>query len=57
MLSLNKKLNELGDKITDETLRLNEEIEKTDKEIDDVVYKIYNITAKEQKIIENSLRS
>lgn len=56
MLSLNKRLNELGDKKTDERARIEEEIKKTDAEIDEIVYKIYGITEKEKKIIEDSLK-
>ena len=56
MLSLNKRLNELGDKQTDERARLEEEIKKTDKEIDELVYKLYGITEKEKNIIEDSLK-
>lgn len=55
MLSLNKRLNEIGDKKTDERARIEEEIKKTDKEIDELVYKIYEITDKEKKIIEEGL--
>lgn len=55
MLSLNKRLNELGDKKTDAWARLKEEKEKTDKEIDELVYKIYDITEAKKKIIEESL--
>ncbi len=56
MLSLNKRLNELGDKKTDKVTKLKEEISKTDAEIDELVYKIYGITDKEKKIIEESLK-
>ncbi|MDI6738501.1 MAG: N-6 DNA methylase [Nanoarchaeota archaeon] len=56
MLSLNKLLNELGDKKTDERTRIEEEIKKTDAEIDELVYKIYGITDKEKKIIEDNLK-
>ena len=53
MLSLNKRLNEFGDKKTDERARIEEEIKKTDKEIDELVYKLYDITEEEKKIIED----
>jgi len=56
MLSLNKKLNELGDKNTSETAKLKEEIKKTDDEINEEVYKFYSITDKEKEIIEESLK-
>jgi len=56
MLSLNKRLNEIGDKKTDERQRIEEEIKKTDAEIDELVYKLYGITESEKKIIEESLK-
>ena len=56
LLSLNKRLNEIKDKQTDEKTRLEKEIQKTDEEIDQEVYKIYGITKEEQKIIEESLK-
>ncbi len=56
MLSLNKRLNEIGDKKTDERQRIEEEINKTDAEIDELVYSLYGITESEKKIIEESLR-
>ncbi len=56
MLSLNKRLNEIKDKQTDERIRLEKEIQKVDDEIDQEVYKIYGITKEEQKIIEESLK-
>jgi len=51
MLSLNKQL---GDKKTDERTRLEEEIKKTDSEIDELVYRIYGITESEKKVIETA---
>ncbi|MFH2004222.1 MAG: hypothetical protein ABIK27_05730 [Bacteroidota bacterium] len=56
MLSLNKRLNELGDKKTDERSRIEKEIKKTDAEVDELVYQIYGITEEEKKIIEESLK-
>ena len=56
MLSLNRRLNELGDKHTVERERIEEEIKKTDAEIDEVVYELYGITEEEKKIIEESLK-
>ncbi len=55
MLELNQRLNQLGDKITDERGRIEEEIRKTDARIDDLVFQIYEITDQERKIIEESL--
>jgi len=56
MLSLHKRLNELGDKHTDERAKIEEEIKKTDAEIDELVYRLYGITEEEKKIIEESLK-
>ncbi|MBS3096626.1 N-6 DNA methylase [Candidatus Woesearchaeota archaeon] len=56
MLSLNKKLQEIGDKNTLEKQKIQEEIRKTDSEIDELVYQLYGITEEERKIIEDSLR-
>jgi len=56
MLYLNKRLNEIGDKKTDERAGIEEEIKHTDNEIDELVYKIYGITDEEKKIIEESLK-
>ena len=56
MLSLNKQLQEIGDKKTAQTAKLDEEIRKTDKEIDELVYKLYNVTEAEKKIIEESVK-
>jgi hypothetical protein len=56
MLSLNKRLNEIGEKKTDERARIEEETKHTDNEIDELVYKIYGITEAEKKIIEESLK-
>lgn len=56
MLSLNKRLNEIGEKKTEERARIEDEIKRTDKEIDELVYKLYGITNDERKIIEESLQ-
>jgi type II restriction/modification system DNA methylase subunit YeeA len=56
MLSLNKRIVEIGDKATDERTKLEEEINKTDSEIGELVYKIYGLNEEEKKIIENSLK-
>ena len=56
IITLNKRLIMLMDKKTDEKARIEEEIQKTDKEIDELVYKIYGITDEENKIIEESLK-
>jgi len=56
MLLLNKRLNEIGEKRTDQRQRIEEEIKKTDAEIDELIYKLYGITESEKKIIEESLK-
>jgi len=42
---------------TNETQRLKTEIEKTDAEIDRLVYELYGLTGEEIKIIEESLKN
>jgi type I restriction-modification system DNA methylase subunit len=54
MLQLNETLLTIGDKLTDERTRIENEIAKTDSEIDELVYRIYGITESEKKIIESS---
>jgi len=54
ILSLNKCLNEIGDKKTSESSKLEEEIKRTDNEIDQIVYNLYGLTKKEITIIEES---
>lgn len=51
-LERHRTLQSFGDKKTSETAKLELEIKETDKEINDLVYKIYNITNEEIKIIE-----
>jgi type II restriction/modification system DNA methylase subunit YeeA len=55
MLSLNNRINEIGDKRTDERTRIEMEIKKNDAEIDELIYQLYDITEDEKKIIEESL--
>ncbi|MBS3111147.1 N-6 DNA methylase [Candidatus Woesearchaeota archaeon] len=51
MLSLNKKLGE--EKLAQlEKQKLEQEVKKTDSEIDNLVYSLYNITEEERRIIE-----
>ena len=56
ILTFSKRLNEIGDKRTDERAKIEEEIKKTDAEIDALVYEIYGITDAEKKIIEDNLK-
>ena len=55
MLSLNKKLHEQN-LTSHEKQKIEEEIKRTDSEIDELVYKLYGITEEEKKIIEESLK-
>ena len=55
MLCLNERINELGDKLTDERASIEDEIKKTDAKIDELVYDIYRITESEKKIIEDKV--
>ena len=55
MLSLNKKLQEKNLSAL-EKQKIEQEIQKTDKEIDELVYQLYGITEEEKKIIEESLK-
>lgn len=55
MISYNSQLIESQEK-TNKTIVLEEEIEKTDREINDFVYNIYGITGEEKKRIEESLK-
>jgi type I restriction-modification system DNA methylase subunit len=55
-LEKSKHLAEFGNKKTSESARLEEEIRRTDAEIDELVYKIYGITEEEKKIIKECLK-
>jgi len=52
MLSLKEQLNKFKDKKTSDTARIDEELKKTDAEIDTLVYEIYGLTKEEIQIIE-----
>jgi len=56
MLSLNKQLQEIGEKDKYKKQKIEENIKNTDEEINQEVYKLYGITSEEQKIIEESLK-
>lgn len=49
MLDLNKKLQTTKGS---EQVQIQRQIEKTDREIDELVYKLYGITEEEKKVIE-----
>ena len=54
ILFLNKRLYEIGNKVTSEIKDLNDKINNLNEEINEEVYKLYEITDKEKEIIENS---
>ena len=55
MLSLNKQLQE--EKLSQfEKEKIQQEIKKTDNEIDELVYQLYGITEEEKNIIEESVK-
>ena len=56
IIKLNKQLNQLNNKKTDESDRIIDEISKMDSQIDMLVYKIYGLTEEEKKVIEESLK-
>ncbi len=55
MIALKHQSVKLGDQQTNARRELEEEIKKTDAQIDERVYKIYGITEEERKTIEESL--
>jgi type I restriction-modification system DNA methylase subunit len=56
MIYLNKRSNEIGDKKTSESAKIEEEIRNTDNQIDELVYKLYGLTKEEITIVEKSLK-
>ena len=56
ILSLNIRLDSIGDKKTSESKKIEDEISNTDNKIDQEIYKLYKITDKEKEIIENTIR-
>jgi hypothetical protein len=56
MLSLNKILREVTSKRTDKRTEIEEEIARTDNQIDKIVYTLYGIDETEQKIIEQDCK-
>ena len=55
ILSLNNRLNEIGDKKTDKRAQIEDEIKKADNEIDQLVYKLYGLTKEEIAIVEKNI--
>lgn len=56
ILFFKKRLNKIGDKKTSESAKLEEEIKNIDKQIDEIVYKLYGLTKEEIAIVEESLK-
>ncbi|MBU2640034.1 MAG: N-6 DNA methylase [Nanoarchaeota archaeon] len=56
ILDLNKRLIELKDKTTSEKKELLERLEVLDKEIDDLVYEVYNIAEEDKEIIRENIK-
>ncbi len=54
MLLLNKLIVEGNGKHTDKLNRYEGEVKETDKQIDELIYKIYGITEEEKRVIEES---
>ena len=54
MTDLNKKLTNFKNTDSNKKFEIEEAIKRTDREIDDVVYRIYGITDSEKKIIESA---
>jgi type I restriction-modification system DNA methylase subunit len=52
ILSLKQKLGSFGNKSTTESARVVDEITRVDKELDDLIYKIYGITREDRKLIQ-----
>ncbi|AFD01037.1 putative type IV restriction endonuclease [Methanocella conradii HZ254] len=56
MLQLNERLINLKGKQTDERIRIEKEIEETDKRIDEIVYDLYGLNEEERQIVEESIK-
>ncbi len=56
MLSINEKIVEMGDKRTDDKIKLEEQKNKINDKIDELVYTIYDISKDEKEIIEKSTK-
>ena len=57
MLFLNKRIDEIGDKKTDEKNRIEERIKQNGSQVDELVYKIFGLTEAEKEIVEKSYPS
>lgn len=56
ILLFNKRLIEIGDKVTAEKKEISDRLMILDKEIDELIYKIYNIKENDKETIKNSLK-
>lgn len=56
ILSLNENLSQLSNQHSNKAQMLRAEIEKKDKEIDDLIYGIYGLTDEEMRIIDKSFK-
>jgi len=56
MILKNKQLQSFGDKQTSKRAKLQEETERTDEKINQLVYKLYELIPEEIKIVEDSLK-
>jgi adenine-specific DNA-methyltransferase len=56
ILLLNRRLKELPDQNSNEAQNIKSEIEKTDAEIDHLVYELYGLTEKEIKTVEDTVK-
>ena len=54
LLALQEESKKIGDKLTDRKAEIEKKLKEIDLEIDQMIYKVYGITEKEQKIIEGS---
>jgi type I restriction-modification system DNA methylase subunit len=57
MIDRQKRLRRLKGKSEEEARSLRREIEKTDREIDELVYEIYGLTAEERRIVEEAVQA
>ncbi len=53
-MELNKRLIQLGDKLTAETKELKEKINETSKELDKEIYSLYGLNKSEISLIEKT---
>jgi len=54
LLALQEESDKIGDKLTDRKAEIEKELDELDIEIDQLIYKVYGITEKEQRIIEGN---